>query len=200
MVSVYDLEYLRINYAVLAISALFDGVSFSIVYRRLRNTLRTAGVWKSIRTTKDPALFNVLLEDSAALIGLGMAFLGLVMYQFTGLIIFDALASLLIGCLLGGVAVVLAYESKSLLIGESASPEIRRRILEITRNVPEVAKVIELLTMHMAPDDILVNMDLNLKYGLTTDEVERVIDQVKAAIRDQVPQTRRIFVECQTTR
>jgi len=114
------------------------------------------------------------------------------------MIFFDALASLLIGFLLGGVALLLAYESKSLLIGESATPEIRRRILEAAQRVPEVVKIIELLTMHMDPDDILVNMSINLKDNLTTDEVEGVIDRLKRDIRTQVPQATRIFVACQT--
>ena len=200
MTTEYKLEHLGVNYAVLGVSALFDSVSFSFAYRRLSKTLRTSGLWKSVRLTKDPAIFNVLLEDSAALIGLTFAFAGLVIYQLSGMIIFDAFASLLIGFLLGGVALLLAYESKSLLIGESASPEIRRQIIEAAKRVPEVVKIIEVLTMHMAPDDILVNMDLNLKDGLTTDEVENVIDRVKKQIRKQVPRAKRIFLECQTSR
>jgi divalent metal cation (Fe/Co/Zn/Cd) transporter len=199
MLTSYELEHLKVNYTVLAVAAVFDGVSFSFAYRRLRNPLRTTGLWRSLRVTKDPALFNVLLEDSAALLGLLLAFLGLLIYQLTGMIFFDALASLLIGFLLGGVALLLAYESKSLLIGESATPETRRRILEAAQRVPEVVKIIELLTMHMDPDDILVNMSINLKDELTTDEVERVIDRLKRDIRTQVPQATRIFVECQTS-
>jgi cation diffusion facilitator family transporter len=200
MTTTYELKHLGINYAILAVSAVFDGVSFSFVYRRLREIIRTAGLWKSIRVTKDPALFTVLLEDSAALFGLTLAFGGLLVYQLSGLIIFDALTSLLIGLLLGGVALLLAYESKSLLIGESASPKIRRQILEAATQVPQVVKVIEVLTMHLAPDEVLVNMDLNLKDGLTTDEVENAIDQVKQKIRKRVPQATRIFLECQNSR
>ena len=198
MLTPYELEDLRISYTVLAIAAVFDGVSFSFAYRRLKNPLRTAGLWRSLRVTKNPALFNVLLEDSAALLGLLLAFLGLLIYQLTGMIFFDALASVLIAVLLAGVALLLAYESKSLLIGESAAPEIRRRILETARGAPEVVKIIELLTMHMDPDDILINMSINLKDELTTDEVEGVIDRLKRDISTQVPQATRIFIECQT--
>ena len=196
----YKLEHLELNYAVLAVSAIFDSLSLSVAYRRLRTTLRTSGLWKSIRITKDPALFNVLLEDTAALVGLVFAAVGLLLYQLSGMIIFDGLASLFIGLLLGGVALLLAYETKSLLIGESASPETRRHIFAAASQVSEVVQIIEVLTMHLGPDDILVNMELNLKDGLTTDEVENAIDQVKTTIRQHVPQVRRIFVECQNSR
>lgn len=200
MLTSYELEHIKVNYAVLAVAAVFDSLSFSFAYRRLRNPLRTAGLWKSIRATKDPALFNVLFEDSAALLGLALAFVGLLIYQLSGMIIFDALASLLIGLLLGGVALLLAYESRSLLISESAAPEIRRQIVEVTQRVPEVIKIIEVLTMHMDPNDILVNMSINLRDELTTDEIENVIGRLKKEIRSQVPQANRIFVECQTSR
>lgn len=200
MLTSYELEHVKVNYGILAVAAVFDSISFSFAYRRLRNPLRTGGLWRSIRTTKDPGLFNVLLEDSAALLGLALAFAGLLIYQLSGMVIFDALASLLIGVLLGAVALLLAYESKSLLIGESASPESRRKILEAARRVPEVIKIIEVLTMHLDPSDILVNMSVNLKDELTTDEIENVIDRLKKEIRQQVPQANRIFIECQTSR
>jgi divalent metal cation (Fe/Co/Zn/Cd) transporter len=129
-----------------------------------------------------------------------LAFFGLFLYQLTGAIIFDSLASLLIGLLLGGVALLLGYESRSLLLGEAASPETRQKIVDAVRRVPEVVDVAELLTMHMAPDDILVNMDLNLRGGLTTAYVEETIDRIEEEIRKAVPQARRIFIECETLR
>jgi cation diffusion facilitator family transporter len=195
-----ELQDIQLNYVVLGMSAIFDGASFSLAFMSLRQQLVKFGLWKAIRVSKDPILFSVLFEDSAALLGLALAFLGLFLYQLTGVIIFDSLASLLIGLLLGGVALLLGYESRSLLLGEAASPETRQRIADAVRRVPEVIEIAELLTMHMAPDDILVNMDLNLKGGLTTAHVEEAIDRIEEEIRKAVPQARRIFIECESLR
>jgi cation diffusion facilitator family transporter len=195
-----ELQDIQLNYVVLGMSAIFDGASFSLAFMSLRQQLVKFGLWKAIRVSKDPILFSVLFEDSAGLLGLALAFLGLFLYQLTGVVIFDSLASLLIGLLLGGVALLLGYESRSLLLGEAASPETRQKIADAVRRVPEVVEIAELLTMHMAPDDILVNMDLNLKGGLTTTHVEEAIDRIEDEIRKAVPQARRIFIECETLR
>jgi cation diffusion facilitator family transporter len=200
ILSPQELQDIQLNYVVLGVSAIFDGASFSLAFMSLRQQLVKLGLWRAIRVTKDPILFSVLFEDSAGLLGLALAFIGLFLYQLTGVIIFDSLASLLIGLLLGGVALLLGYESRSLLLGEAASPETRQKIVDAVRRVPEVVDVAELLTMHMAPDDILVNMDLNLKGGLTTSHVEETIDRIEDEIRKAVPQARRIFIECETLR
>jgi divalent metal cation (Fe/Co/Zn/Cd) transporter len=99
----------------------------------------------------------------------------------------------------GRYCLVLAYQSKSLLLGEAASPETLQKIAEAVRRVPEVVQIMELLTMHLAPDDVLVNMELTLKEGLTTSQVEKVIDQIEEEIRKEVPQAGRIFIECRNS-
>jgi cation diffusion facilitator family transporter len=200
ILSPHELQDIRLNYVVLGVSAIFDGTSFSLAFMSLRQQLLKLGLWKAIRVTKDPILFSVFFEDSAGLLGLALAFIGLFLYQLTGIVIFDSLASVFIGLLLGAVALLLGYESRSLLLGEAASPETRQKIVDAVRRVPEVVDVAELLTMHMAPDDILVNMDLNLKGGLTTAHVEETIDRIEDEIRKTVPQARRIFIECETLR
>lgn len=200
IISPHELQDIQINYIVLGVSAIFDGMSFFLAFRGLRPQLVEFGLWQAIRVTKDPILFSVLFEDSAGLLGLVLAFLGLFLYQVTGMVIFDSLASVLVGLLLGGVALLLGYESRSLLLGEAASPETWQKIVEAVRRVPEVVAVADLLTMHMGPDDILVNMDLNLKGGLTTAHVEDAIDRIEDEIRKAVPQARRIFIECETLR
>lgn len=192
------IQDLGLNYTVLAVSAMLDGASFFVAFRGVRHQLANFGFWRAIQSTKDPTLFNVLLEDTAALLGLALAFVGLFLYQLTGIVIFDSAASILIGLLLGGIALVLAYESRSLLLGEAASPETLQKIVQAVRRVPEVVEIVELLTMHLAPDDILVNMELTLKEGLTTTQVEKVIDRIEEEIRKDVPQARRIFIECET--
>jgi cation diffusion facilitator family transporter len=200
MISPNELEHLYVNYIVLGISAIFDGTSFVLAFKSLRGELKTFSLWQAIKLTKDPTPFNVLFEDGAALVGLCLAFLGVFLYQLTGMLIFDSMASLFIGLLLGGVAIILAYETRSLLLGEAASAETRQKIINVVNRVPGVVQVVDLLTMHMGPDDILVNMDLKLENGLTTDRVEATIDKVEDEIRKAVPQARRIFVECETLR
>ena len=200
IISPQELRDIELNYVMLGVSAIFDGTSFFLAFTALRQQLVKFGLLQAIRVTKDPILFSVLFEDSAGLLGLALAFLGLFLYQMTGMVIFDSLVSVLVGVLLGGVALLLGYESRSLLLGEAASPETRQKIVEAVMHVPEVVAVADLLTMHMGPDDILVNMDLNLKGGLTTARVEEAIDRIEDEIRKTVPQARRIFIECETLR
>lgn len=200
IISPHELQHIQLNYVVLGVSAIFDGTSFLLAFSGLRHQLMQFGLWQAVRVTKDPILFSVLFEDSAGLLGLALACLGLFLYQMTGMVIFDSLASVLVGLLLGGVALLIGYESRSLLLGEAASPETRQKIIQAVMRVPEVVAVAELLTMHMGPDDILVNMDLNLKPGLTTARVEEAIDRIEDEIRKAVPQARRIFIECETLR
>jgi divalent metal cation (Fe/Co/Zn/Cd) transporter len=125
IIAPHNLQDIQLNYVVLGVSALFDGTSFFLAFTHLRKQLVQFGLWQAIRVTKDPILFSVFFEDSAGLLGLALAFLGLFLYQVTGMVIFDSLASILVGLLLGGVALLLGYESRSLLLGEAASPETR---------------------------------------------------------------------------
>ena len=142
-------------------------------------------------------MFAVLFEDAAAMIGLGLAALGLFLAQLTGLSMFDGIASLSIGVLLGLVAIILGFESRSLLLGESVTPGVRESILQAVRKHGEVREVINLQTMHLGPEDILVALEVNLADELSTDEIEAVVDRIEASIRERVPEARRIFVECE---
>ena len=193
-----EVEHILINYTILGVAVVFESMAFTIAIRSLSRPLRRYGLWGAVRRTKDPTIFIVLFEDSAALIGIALAAAGLVLYQITGLSLFDALASLFIGILMVAVALILGYETRSLLLGESASPETQTKIIRAITSVPEVESILELLTMHLGPDDILVAVDLNLKDNLTTDQVEAVVDLIEERIRQVVPQARRIFVECET--
>lgn len=200
LLSPQDVEQIGVSYAVLGISAVFDGASFCLAFRKLRTQLAGSGLWHTLRHTKDPTLFTVLLEDSAALIGLALAFMGLFLYQLTGILVFDAIASLLIGLLLGVVAIFLGIESRSLLLGEAASTETQRKIREAVTRLPKVTAIVEMLTMHLAPEEILVAMELNLKDDLTTDQIETTVDRVENEVRKSVPQATRIYIECEPMR
>ena len=193
-----EVEYILINYVILGVAVVFESMAFTIAIRSLRPHIKRYGLWGAVRRTKDPTIFIVLFEDSSALIGIALAAVGLVLYQITGLSLFDALASLFIGALMVAVALILGYETRSLLLGEAASPETQNKIIRAITSVPEVESVLELLTMHLGPDEILVAVDLNLRDNLTTDQVEAVVDRIEEEIRKAVPLARRIFVECET--
>jgi cation diffusion facilitator family transporter len=192
-----EITNLALNYGVLAGAAAMESLSFAIALKGSWETLRREGLWRAIRRTKDPAIFVVLLEDSAAIVGISMAALGLLLYQLTGIATYDAVASILIGLVLGVVAILIGFESRSLLLGESASREIRNRIRSVVESVPEVNAVVRMLTMHLGPDDILVNLDLEFKDGLTTTRIEELVDDIERDIRYVVPEARRIFIECE---
>jgi cation diffusion facilitator family transporter len=152
-------------------------------------------VWRSIRETKDPTLLVVLFEDTVAVIGVLVAAGGLLLAHFTHEPRWDGAASMVIGVLLAVTAWILAIETKSLLVGESASRASRSAIRAAALSVPEVDTVEQLLTMHLGPDQILVNIDLGLEDGLSGEQVEDVIERVEARIRADEPMATRVFIE-----
>jgi cation diffusion facilitator family transporter len=182
--------------AVLAIAAVIESmIAFRPALKDF-NTIRAGrSVTRSIRESKDPSLVVVLFEDFAALVGLAIAAVGLTLSRITGDGLWDGLASILIGLLLAGVAGFVAVEMKSLLIGESATREERARIRTATLSVDQVERIDRLLTMQLAPEEILVNMDLVFDDGLDTDDLETAIARIEAEIQEVVPTARKIFIE-----
>jgi cation diffusion facilitator family transporter len=183
------------GYLVIALSAVFDGYSWSIAFRALKGTFKRRGVFRTIRESKIPAIFIIFLEDSAALFGLSIALGGIILASLTANPVFDGAASIIIGVILALVALVLFYETKSLLIGEGVSETDLRKIRAGIATVPEVKEVVNILTMHLGPEDILVNLDINFVDDLSTDQVEEAIDKVERAIQEQLPAVKKIFVE-----
>jgi cation diffusion facilitator family transporter len=187
------------SYLVLAISALFEGTSWLIGVREFRRRRKVSKTfWEQFRRSKDPAVFTVILEDSAALIGIAIAFLGIWMAHHWQKPIFDGIASLLIGVLLIVVAYLLGNEVMDLLIGEAADPEVLRTINQIVAADPDIETAGDPLTMQLAPHQILLNMDLRFRDGLTRNQIESVIDRLEASIRDRVPEVTRIFLEAES--
>lgn len=184
---------------VLGVAALFE---FFIAYRpalKQFNAIRSGrSIVASIRDTKDPALLVVVFEDTAAIIGLGFAAAGLILTEVTGWAQWDGIASIMIGILLAAVAFILAFEVKALLVGEAATREDRSRIRVAVLSIPEVKSISRLLTMQLAPEEILVNLDVDLDRDLTRDDVEEVIDRIEMRIRETVPAATRIFVELES--
>ena len=181
---------------VLAIAALFEGfIAFRPALKQFNQQRSGRTIGKTIKESKDPSLLVVLFEDSAAIVGLFIAAGGLIAAQLTGNGLWDGVASVLIGVLLGGVAWILAIEMKSLLIGESATREERAKIRAAVLSVGEVRTVDRLLTMQLAPDEILVTMDLDFDEGIAGGDIERAIVEIEERISEAVPSATRIFVE-----
>lgn len=182
------------NYCVLAAAAVFEGITWFIALRAFNAKRGRAPLLRAVRQSKDPATFIVLFEDSAALIGIGIAAIGLWMADSYGVEWADGMASLLIAVVLGATACLLAIETKSLLTGESASAETVARLRQILIGNADVASIGALKTVHLGPDDILVVATLNFRDGLSEDKVEAAILKAENRIKREFPAIRQLFL------
>lgn len=196
--SPHPIEHPLVNYVVLFLSMLFEGTAWLIAFRHIRREFRGKNIFSSVHVSKDPAVFTVLLEDSAAVIGLVIAFLGLVLAQWLALPILDGIASIVIGIVLGVTAVLLAAECQSLLTGESVEPAVREDIDRIARGQPAVEGVNEVLTMHFGPEDVLVALSLDFRDDVLAGDVEKTVTRIERSIKDAHPEVSRVFVEAQS--
>jgi cation diffusion facilitator family transporter len=186
-----------VNYVVLGLAIVFEGGSLWVAIRVFNHVKGSRGYFEAVHYGKDPSLFVVLFEDAAAMAGLLIALGGIALGQITGNPAFDGIASVLIGVILGGTAIWLAYETKSLLIGESADPEIVQTIREYCLEVPPVKVVNEVLTMHMGPEFILVNVSVDMTDKATAGEIEKAIAAFDQRIKSTFPAIKRVFVEAE---
>lgn len=170
------------NYAVLAIAALVDGGSFLVGYRQFRAHAAGRGFMRTIRESKDPALFTVVLEDMADLAGIGMAFLGVFLSHLLRMPWVDGAASIGVGLVLATVAVLLLIESKGLLIGERADAEVVERINHAAAETPG-AHVGRIRTMQLSPSEVLVTLDVTFQAGLPREEVLHAVQELERRIR-----------------
>jgi cation diffusion facilitator family transporter len=187
-------EHFLIAYAVLAVALLADGAS---LVRAVRQT-RTQAAEKSlpyrrfVSESKDPAPKTVLFEDSAAVLGIVLALLGVGLHQLTGLRAFDAAASIAIGVLLALVAVWLARNTKAMLLGAAATVEEREQLLDALRRHPGVDEVVDLRTMYIGPEDLLVAARLDLADDA---DPEAVADELERDLRRRVPEAKQVFLD-----
>jgi len=186
-----------VNYVVLGLAMIFEGVAWWFAFREFNKVKGKWGYIEAIQRAKDPSIFVVLFEDSAAMLGLLVAFFGVALSQYTGILVFDSIASIIIGLILIGTAIWLAYETKGLLIGESANQSIIKDIRNILESTDSVEHVNEVLTMHMGPDYILANISVDFMDDKTADQIEIVIAKIDKLIKAQNPQIKRIFIEAE---
>jgi len=148
--------------------------------------------------SKDPTVFTVLFEDTAALLGLLVAFVGIIFSDLYDMPVLDGVASVVIGIILAGVAVLLAYESKGLLIGEGASGKVVQGIRDVIAKQTGILAVNELLTMHLGPDDILLTLSLDFDDTFDSKQVEDAISVMEKEMKAAFPQVTRVFIEAQS--
>ena len=185
-------------YAVLVAAALFEGYSFSVAMREFRRERRGRGWLDAIRASKDPTTFTVLFEDSAALVGLAIAFLGIFLGSALDEPRLDGAASILIGLNLAAVAIALARESRGLLVGEAVDPRVRKSLCALAENDPHVKRVTRLLTMHLGPSEVLLTLEIEFRPHETAGGAAETVERLSRAIRARHPEIRHIFIETQS--
>lgn len=193
----HPIENILTNYIVLGLAVLFEGGAWMFALKEFSSIKGTRGYIEAIKTEKDPTNFVVLFEDSAALLGLSVAFAGITISHLTGIEIYDGVASIIIGIILGTTAIWLAYETKGLLIGESANPHIVEGIEQIAGSYETIILVNETLTMHMGPEYILVNISVDFHDDLDAGKVEQTISELTLRIKEQYPKVKRVFIEAE---
>lgn len=192
------IENVRISYLVLGLAFLFEIIPWGIALKEFNRTRRGRGLTQAVQRSKDPTSFVVLFEDSAALAGIIVAFVGIFLGHLTGMHWMDGAASVLIGLILAITAWVLVVETKGMLIGESAEPEVVSGVRQLAKDQPGVVHINEVLTLHMGPEFILVNISLDYDDGLSAEEVEKSIASLNRKIKTDWPRVKRVFIEAES--
>ena len=200
----HHIENVIISYMILVISAAFEANALRVAFRLFRKKIESRGERVGFKTlirefqeSKDPTILTVMVEDSAALLGIGIAAIGVSLSHITGNTAYDAYSSLAIGGVMMAFAFFLAKENRGLLIGEAITKKEYNRIVQSIQKIPEVNKIISIKTMHFAPEDILVAMEVNLVDGMDTDRIESVIDSIEHRVKEVIPYVNpsKIYIE-----
>jgi cation diffusion facilitator family transporter len=184
------------NYVVLGVAAVFEGYSWNVSRVEL-NRLRKPGhsLWDAVQASKDASVFTVFIEDTAALLGLAVAALGIGLGQLFGSPYFDPAASIAVGLLLVGAAFTLARQTGGLLVGESMGADQTRQLHAIFKDDPNIATVARLLTMQLGPDDVLLTASVQFNRGMRIDEVEQAIEELERKVSARFPSIQHIYFE-----
>ena len=188
------------NYLVLTLAMLFEGSALRVALREFNKTRGSKPFFRALKDSKDSAILAVVIEDTAALLGLAIAFLSVFLGQLTGWEYFDGIGSVLIGILLVTVSLFFAIECKALLIGEGLLPENIDKITSILEEEKRVLCFRRPLTLYFGPHQVLVNLDVNFADDLTADEIEATIDSLETRIKAAIPRVNRIYIEAEALR
>ncbi|MEO8795061.1 MAG: cation diffusion facilitator family transporter [Daejeonella sp.] len=183
------------SYIVLGFAFLFEGSALLFALKNFKKQKGNNTYWKAIKLSKDPGSFAVILEDSAALIGLLVAFAGLFFSHFFNDARYDAYASVIIGILLAAIAAVLARESKGLLIGEGANSEMSDSIVKIVQKDEAVDKAKKPLTMYFGPNEVFLAIDIRFNKNQSSLDIEKAVCRLEKDIRVAHPIIKKIFIE-----
>jgi cation diffusion facilitator family transporter len=188
------------NYVVLGAAVVFEGTSWGFALKEFLAAKGKRTAWQTIRTTKDPTVFTVLFEDSAALLGLLVAAVGIFLAHRLEAPILDGAASVVIGLILCAAASLLAWETRGLILGESADAETIADVERLASSDPAVVRVARPLTMHLGPKQVILNLDIQFRSSLAIDELESAIDRLQKAIQSEYPEFKHIFLSVESIR
>jgi cation diffusion facilitator family transporter len=194
----HPVENAYVTYVVLGLSIVFEAVAWWVAFQEFQRSKGPLSYFSAVRGSKNPLVFTVLFEDTAAILGLLTALVGIALSQIFGIAELDGAASIVIGVILAVTAGLLAYETNSLLIGESASPAVVRAVTDFVSRQPGVTGINELLTMHLGPEDVLLTVSLDFEDSLTDADVEASISAIESGIKAEHPEIKRIFIEAQS--
>jgi cation diffusion facilitator family transporter len=188
-----------VNYIVLGLSVLFEGTSWWMALKGFQAVKGRLGYFEAVRQSKDPTVYTVLFEDSAAMLGLAFAFVGIFAAQALDMPELDGVASIGISLILAATAIFLARESKGLLMGEPALPAVQAAVLAIAQQDPAVQKANGVLTVHLGPDQIVAGLSIEFEDHLTAPEIEACVERLERKFKAEMPEITSLFVKPQTT-
>ncbi len=186
-----------INYIVLGLAMIFEGGALYFAIKEFNKVRGAMSYFEAVKNGKDPSMFVVLFEDSAAMLGLVIAFIGVTLSQITHNPFWDGMASVVIGLILAFTAAWLARETKGLLIGEGAATKTVEQIKDIAASNTNVEKINEVLTLYMGPEYLLVTISIEFKDQLPTGEIEKSIADITLGIKTALPQAKKVFIEAE---
>lgn len=187
-----------VNYIVLGIAFVVEGASFAVAVKQFVRAKGETPAMRFVRESKDPSLYTVLFEDTAAMLGLIVAFLGVFLGHVLSNPYIDGAASVLIGLILMAVAFFLAVESKGLLIGEGADPGTLARIRRLVESDEAVERAGSILTMYLGPHELLVNLGVVFKEGLRVERIHDAVHRIETAIETAHPECTRVYIEVES--
>lgn len=196
----HPVEDPSINYIILILAMIFEGFAWWVAYREFSKIQGKKGLFQAVQESKDPTIFTVLFEDTAAMLGLIVALVGIWLSIQLNMPVLDGVASILIGLILAGTAILLALETKGLLIGEAAAPEIVDEIRSIVSAQSSIVAMNEIRTLHRGPNDVLLALSVDYQDTIPAGEVERTNTELELAIKSKFPVVKRLFIEVQSAK
>ena len=192
------LQNVQWNYVVLTLAMIFEGAALKVALKQFNASRRGKPFMRSLKDSKETSTVAIVVEDSAALAGLLIAFLAVLLGHVTGWPYFDGLGSVMIGLLLISVSFFFAIECKALLVGEGLLPENIDKINRILQADPHVRDFRRPLSLYFGPNEVLVNLDVHFVKDLDSKQIESAIDRIEKAIKEQLPRVNRIYIEADT--